>query len=229
MFLKLYPVGGQGKLSILPATRTRPWMKENPHVFKCGPITNCNSFGWDIVINHDVSILWAGGKGKETLIVHEGQEICHSNFGHGVLTFVVGYTWHTSPGWSLMVCPVPNSENDEWSTMSALIETDTLKYPFFPSLQFKRPGRWQVKAGTSIARVFPIQQKEVMECEPTIENEPEDFVEYRHWQAQSRTEMMASGKKEWQKFYHNIADYPVVKMKELRDARGTENTQLPDE
>lgn len=228
MFLKLYQVA-PSNLNIVPANRSRPWMKENPHVFKCGPVTNCNSFGWDIVTNTNTHVMWNGGKSKGDLIVFEGSEHCHSNFGCGVLTFAPGYTWHTSPGWSLMVCPVPNSENDSWSTMWALIETDTLKYPFFPSLQLKKPGRVIIPPNTAIARVIPIQQAEVMECEPTIENEPREFIEYRTWQADMRNQRNMKGSNEWQKFYHNMAEYPVVKMKGFKDARNIKDTKLSDE
>jgi hypothetical protein len=201
-------------------------MKENPHAFRCGPLANFNAFGWDIVINDSIQVLWNGGIHKNDLIIQEGHSICHSNFGHGVLTFVPRYTWHTPPGWSLSVCSVPNNENEIWSTIWALIETDKLKYPFFPSVQFKNPGRWRIEAGTAIARVFPIQQQEVMDVQPTIENEPKDFLEYREWQAQERT----AGGYKVQKFYHkNIAEYPVVKMKELKDERNTDNSKLSNE
>lgn len=224
MFLKLYSLG-PNHLSIEPAKRARPWMKDNPHVYRCGPVVNCNSFGWDIITNHKVSVMWNGGKNKDDLIVQEGHEICHTNFGHGVLTFAPRYTWHTSPGWSLMITPVPNNENDEWSTMWALIETDNLKYPFFPSIQFKKPGRWTLEPRTAIARVIPVQQSKIMDCQPTIEPEPDDFREYRNWQAQTR----AKGGYKVQKFYQdNIAEYPVVKMKDIKDERSIDNTQLPE-
>lgn len=225
MFLKLYSIG-QNRISVVPAARGRQWMKENPHAFRCGPLANFNAFGWDLVINEDVQILWNGGISKDDLTIAEGHPICHSNFGHGVLTFVLNYTWHTSPGWSLAVSSVPNNENDDWSTIWALIETDKLKYPFFPSVQFKKPGRWTIKSGTAIARVFPIQQQEVMDVQPVVEHEPLEYLEYRQWQAKTRTE----GGKKVHKFYHkNIADYPVVKMKELKDERSFDNTKLPNE
>lgn len=224
MFLKLYSIG-QNRIDVVPARRGREWMKENPHSFRCGPLANFNAFGWDLVIREDVQILWNGGPKKEDLTVDEGHPICHSNFGHGVLTFVLGYTWHTSPGWSLAVSAVPNNENDDWSTIWALIETDKLKYPFFPSVQFKKPGRWTIKADTAIARVFPIQQQEVMDVQPVIEHEPADYLEYRRWQAQTRSE----GGNKVQKFYKNLAEYPIVKMKEIKDERGPDNQELSNE
>jgi hypothetical protein len=224
MFLKLYSIGANN-ISVVPARRGRQWMKGNPHAFRCGPLANFNAFGWDLVINDDVQILWDGGPKKEALTIEKGHNICHSNFGHGVLTFVLGYTWHTSPGWSLAVSAVPNNENDDWSTIWALIETDSLKYPFFPSVQFKKPGRWTIKADTAIARVFPIQQQEIMDVQPVIEREPSEFLEYRRWQTNQRN----AGGYKVQKFYKNVAEYPVVKMKEPKDERSVDNTQLPDE
>lgn len=219
MFLKLYKISPYC-LSVEPAKRRREWMNENPHVYKCGPVTNCNSFGWDIITIEDHIIEWNGGTSKEDLTVKEGRHTCHSNFGHGVLTFNVGYTWHTPKGWSLYVTDIPNEPTREFQTISALIETDVLKYPFFPSITFKQPGVYNIPRNTAICRVFPVLLPQVVECSPTIENEPLDFLDYRLWQTKQRNEFKQdssqTGKKGWQRFYHNITTYPVIKMKEIK-------------
>lgn len=220
-FLKLYKIS-PFPMNIKPAQRRRGWMNENPHVYKCGPVTNCNSFGWDVLTIEDHVVEWNGGIKKEDLSVHQGLATTHSNFGHGVLTFNLGYTWHTPEGWSLYVTSPPNEPNDMFWTISAMIETDVLKYPFFPSITLKSPGKYTIPKDTVICRIFPVKLPEVVACEPTIENEPPEFLQYRMWQTNERNNFKndqgTNGtKKGWQKFYHNIANYPVIKMKEVKN------------
>ena len=217
----MYKISPQ-TMKVVPAQRRREWMNENPHVYKCGPVTNCNSFGWDVLTIEDHEIEWTGGTRKEDLIVHKGLATAHSNFGHGVLTFVLGYTWHTPEGWSIYVTSVPNEPNDQFLTISAMIETDVLKYPFFPSVTIKNAGKLTIKKDTAICRLIPIKISEVIECEPSVENEPSDFLEYRIWQTEERNKLKADKgtfgtKKGWQKFYHERANYPVIKMKNVKN------------
>jgi hypothetical protein len=219
MFLNLYKISST-PLKVVPAQRRRPWMNEHSHVYKCGPVTNCNSFGWDIMTIERHVVEWNGRNSKQDLVVHEGSATANSNFGHGVLTFNVGYTWHTPDGWSLYVTSVPNSYSPDFWTIDAMIETDILKYPFFPSVTLRKPGVYVIEENTAICRVFPIRLPEIIVCEPTITTEPQDFIEYRKWQAERRDlnkYLPPEIKEKWQKFYHDRANYPVVKMKEVKN------------
>jgi len=221
MFLKLYRISSS-PLNVVPAQRRRQWMNENPHVYKCGPVTNCNSFGWDVLTVEDHVVEWNGGTKKDDLVVHEGSVTAHSNFGHGVLSFNLGYTWHTPDGWSMYVTSIPNEPNETFTTISALIETDILKYPFFPSVTLKTAGTYTIKRDTAICRLFPIRMSEAVECEPSIEHEPPEFLEYRQWQTAERNKFKSEQgtfgtKKGWQKFYHERANYPVIRMKNVKN------------
>lgn len=219
MYMSLYQIAPT-TLNVIPASRRQKWMNDNPHVYKCGPVTNANAFGWDIVTTMDVKGIWDGTTSKDGLLVSEGSQIAHSNFGHGVLTFVTGYTFHTEQTWSLYITNIPNEENDTFKTMTALIETDTLKYPFFPSVILKKPGDFTIEKNTPICRIFPIQTTPVISCEPTITREPEDFLKYRQWQTEERDKNKSLPPEKierWQKFYHNIAKNPVIKMKEIKN------------
>jgi hypothetical protein len=218
MFLNLYQISPT-PLKVVPAQRRRPWMNENPHVYKCGPVTNCNSFGWDIMTVERHVVEWNGQPLNKDMVILEGST-AHSNFGHGVLTFNVGYTWHTPEGWSLYVTSVPNSYSPDFWTIDAVIETDVLKYPFFASVTFNKSGYYVIEENTPICRVFPIRLPEVIDCEPKIMAEPQEFREYRDWQTSLREQNKHQPKhlkEKWQKFYHNTAAHPVVKMKEVKN------------
>jgi len=221
LFLKLYPLVSEKKLfSLEPAVRTRDWMVKNPHSFKCFPITNCNSFGWDLFTSEEVTVKWNGGNKPSDLEVTVGQDIGKTNFGFGILTFHPGYTWHTSPEWSLMISPIPNQRNTVFSTISALVETCSLKYPFFVSVNLLVPGEHTIPARTPICRILPVKVNPVVACQPVIEQEPRDFIEYRMWQSNERTKFLNDPEekkksKGWQKFYASVADNVTIKMKEI--------------
>lgn len=231
-FLKLYPISNH-QCWVVPSESSRPWMKENPHVFKCGPVTNANSFGWDVLIPNEVSVSWNGGSHWKDLIVTQGGHIAKSGFGHGVLTFHPGYTWHTPAGWSLMVGPLPNYDHGPFKPMSALIETDKLKYPFFPSVTLLGPGEFTFPALTPICRVFPLQISAAIRCTPQILKEPKTFAEYREWQTQERFKLKTSDsyvaaskarpyrseKLGWKKFYRNLAEHPTIRMNKVKGAK----------
>lgn len=222
LFLRLYPlVPEEHQFYIEPSIRSRDWMIENPHSFKCFPITNANSFGWDILTPSDIEIEWNGGKKTADLIVTEGQHLAKTNFGFGIVTFHIGFTWHTSSGWSVMFSPVPNYNHESFSPITAIVESDKLKYPIFISAKLTKPGKTLIPKRTPICRVIPIKTVPAIECQPEIQQEPQDFLEYRNWQARERTSFLADKEKRkeckgWQKFYYEIAENPTVKMKEVK-------------
>ena len=222
LFLKLYPlVPKEHRCFIEPATRSREWMVENPHSFKCFPITNGNSFGWDVLTSMDITIEWNGGNKPADLVVTEGEVQAKTNFGFGIVTFHMGYTFHTSPDWSLMFGPIPNYDCMHFTPITAIVETDKLKYPTFYSVRMNLTGKVVLPARTPICRITPIKTIPAMNCQPEVLPEHADFLEYRSWQAKERTAFLSDPqrKKEtkgWQKFYYSVAENPTIKMKEVK-------------
>lgn len=161
------------------------------------------------------------------VIVQTKNRLAISNFGHGTFTFLTGYTFHTSLGWSLFVTPVPNTFNQVFVPFSALVETDELKYPLFVTVQLTNPGKYFISKDTPICRLMPVFSEPVIKCQPTIDTEPDEFVRYRAWQAAERKKFQntpefqsvknsrpyQSEKLGWQRFYDKIAKFPIFKMK----------------
>ena len=217
MILNLYPV--QPEICFIrSATRTRDWMKDIPHVYKCSPVTNCNSFGWDLLLSKDVEFEWEGGNAPSSLKVTNGNSIAMSNFGNGIITFAPGFTWQTEPNWSLMFMPVPNYLYKDIQPMSAVVETDKLKYPVHVSAHVHKPGKYTLKKYFPFCRILPVQIGPVVECQPMVKNEPQEFAEYRAWQKQERNKFVTTNEyrenKTWQKFYLNIIQNRTIKTKE---------------
>lgn len=221
IFLRLYPlIQKEHRCIIEPATRSREWMVENPHSFKCFPITNANSFGWDIFTSYEIDIDWNGGKRPSDLNVTKGEAQAKTNFGFGIVTFHLGYTFHTSPDWSLMFGPIPNYDHVYFDPLSALVETDKLKYPVFFSAKMKKTGKITLPAKTPLCRIVPVKTIPAINCQPELMSEPPDFFEYRMWQSKERTEFLNNPEKKkesngWQKFYYDIAENPTIKMKDI--------------
>ena len=215
-------------------------MQENAYSFRCAPLVNCNAFGWDILLPQEIRIVWNGGTSPNDLKVLTGDTFAKSNFGHGTVTFHVGYTWHTPSGWSLLVGPLPNFDHGPIRPLSALIETDVLKYPFFPSARLREPGEYLIPAATPICRVIPVQISPALDCEPSIEPEPREFNRYRAWQSSERRKLkestnyirikqelpFKSGKLGWKKFYQGVAKYPIIRMKNIISVIGDDQPKL---
>lgn len=221
IFLNLYPLVPLEQCCTLePAIRSRDWMVKNPHSFKCFPITNANSFGWDILTSIDIEIEWNGGKSSSDLIVTKGEAQARTNFGFGIVTFHLGYTFHTSKDWSLMFGPIPNYDHKHFDPITALVETDKLKYPVFFSAKLREKGKIVLPSKTPICRILPVKTVPAIDCQPKILQEPQEFLEYRMWQSKERTEFLNDPEKKkatkgWQKFYYDVAENPTIKMKEV--------------
>lgn len=226
LVFKLYSIN-EHTHKLVSANRHRDWQKENPFVFKCRPLNNASCFGWDLLSAEDIEVSWNGNTSMHDVVVTTKHKLAITNFGHGTFTFITGYTFHTSPGWSMLVTPIPNTFNQVFTPFSALVETDELKYPLFITVKLNSPGTHFIPTNTPICRMMPVFTEPVIKCEPIIDTEPDEFVKYRAWQAterkkfQSTPEFQAvkhsrpyrSEKFGWQRFYDKIAKFPVFKMK----------------
>lgn len=227
IWLRLYQINVQ-TVSVVPASRHRDWQKANPYSFKCRPMNNANCLGWDLLTSDDVVISWNSETSMHD-VTSNNTKVCISNFGHGTITFLTGYTFHTTPGWGLLVSPIPNYNHNKFVPYSALIETDELKYPLFITCKINRPGGYYLPKGTPICRIIPIKLEPTIKCNISIETEPDDFMEYRLWQAKERKQFQSteefqsvknscpyqSEKLGWQKFYDRIAKFPLFKSKSI--------------
>lgn len=227
IYLKLFQTAVQTVL-ITPANRHRDWQKTNPYSFKCRPLNNANCLGWDVLTNDTVTISWNGGTSMHDA-TSDNKNVCISNFGHGTITFLTGYTFHTSPGWGLLISPIPNYNHIDFIPYSALVETDELKYPLFITCKINTPGEYNISKNTSICRIIPINLEPTIKCNISIETEPDEFMEYRLWQAKERKQFQStvefqtikntipyqSEKLGWQRFYDKIAKFPLFKSKSI--------------
>jgi len=176
--IKIYPVVSDSvkSVDIIPATKTRDWFV--PHAYKCTPLTCANTIGWDLVLNETVIVEWDGGVYKENLTVIEGKG-AKSHFGMGTFTLDPGYVWRTDENMNLMVMPVPNTDNTDIQTMSAVIETDWLSYPWFLTIRVLNKGKTTIPKGTPVARVIPVNTGDTENTKIYRIDEPESIQDER--------------------------------------------------
>lgn len=205
MIVEGYTVA-QPQVDIVPARKDRDWFIN--HAYKCLPLSIANEYGWDLVTQEDISFLWKGGDLVSDMTTSKGE--AYSHFGMGTVTLRVGLIWKTNPGVSLIVMPPPNHPQTGYMTMTAVIETDELKYPWYVSLKSTDPGReTSIPAGTVIARVMPI----TLEKDLTLEllTEPAAVRETRLQHSAAR-DKEPNG---YLRFYHKNVQHKSVKSKML--------------
>lgn len=210
----LYKNFYSASLIIKECTRTREWMTNNPHSYRCTPLAIANEYGWDVITPYDIIVNWNGGKEKEDLIVEKPiNSYVNSHFGSGTITINPGIDIKTELGIYTMIIPVPNEFNNHFSTLSAIIETDKLDYPWFLTLKFLNTGKSVIKAGTRLARILPINinaSKSDLNYRD-ISTNPERISNEKLF-AETRRKSFENNNR-WTKQYINMVEYSKIKMK----------------
>jgi len=193
-------------LPIVSSKKQRQWMNDNVHSYRCVPLAIANTFGWDILLPEDLDVEWDGGSELTSIKIYGNNQIYQSHFGSGTFTIQVAYTWKTSDDHQIMLMPHPNPDQYDIMSLTAIVETDRLMYPWFVTCKVTRVGRYKLKAGTPIARVIPIKIGDIVDCNIKMSEEPEEYKNYRAWQTEERN----NSTKTWEKFYHKIARYTSI-------------------
>jgi len=205
---------------IVPGQSDRQWMDDfqNRFPYRCLPLVMANTTGWEILCPYDITIVWNGGVRKEDLVITKDEDpsvpIDHfaaSHFSHGVLTFHTGYMFRTPPGYAIWAQGAPNHVKDGIQSLSGLVQTDWLPFPFTMNWIMTRPGIVEFKKGEPFCFFQVIEHRMQEGIQPVIRNiydEPELFKQFETW-AKVRDEFNASlvnrdpeaVKESWQKFY----------------------------
>ena len=213
------------QLGIEAPIRYRSWF--NPHSYRCTPLAIANTMGWDLTLPIDVRVSWDGGFDPDNVKILEGGELVGSNFGIGTFTFdgMCGQSWLTPPGWSMQWGPIPNGDDIGVQAMTAIAETEWLKYPVFPTIKITHPGEFFLPKGTRIIRIQPVQIEPVAEGTITVRNEPDDRIPVRAEWTEDRDRQLREPeavRRQWIKRYFNGVRYRQV------DANPAINAFIPD-
>ncbi|MEW7010028.1 DUF6065 family protein [Lentilitoribacter sp. EG35] len=206
---------------IVPAGFKRGWMdkSENRSAYRCTPMIIANSSGWEILLPRSFRVHWNGGPKREDIQIEALDDsnyfkyLATSHFGGGVLTFLTGYLFQTSLGWTVSVRGAPNWPKDGVTALEGLIESDWLPFPFAMNWLFTRPGTVEFLKGEPYCFITPVPQLDLEYLVPkihSIKSNPELHGEFQAWK-KSRKDFndklfqhdQEALKKGWQRNYVN--------------------------
>ena len=176
MNLDVYAIGPSAQ-KLVVAPRRRHWMDAfaGQHPYRCLPLAIANTYGWQLLLPADVTVVWNGGMEASDITIDSScKHQVVSNFKRGVLTFDVSYIFRTPPGYHLLVTGPTNEFKDGVAPMTALIESDWLPYPFTFNYQLTHPGTFSWRAGEPYAQIAVVPATLQEQFEPKIRSLSED-------------------------------------------------------
>jgi hypothetical protein len=199
------------------APATRDWMEALPERFayRCLPLAIANQMGWEIPSPVAFAARWNGGPGEDAIELRfDGarSRFAQSHFGHGVLSFAVGFLFRTPPGHNLWVTGPANRPKDGIAPLEGLVETDWAPFSFTMNWRFTRADHEvRFAAGEPVARILPFPRGYLERFRPEIRALADDpaleqaFGDWRSARAEflveSRHEGFGAYGQGWQKDY----------------------------
>jgi hypothetical protein len=182
------------------APATRDWMDAvvDRHAYRCLPLNVANAHGWEVLWPFGFTAEWNGEPHPANLVLRDDDgrtppvTRVASHFGHGIVTFHVGYLFRTEPGYDLVAGGPMNRPRDGIAPLAGIVEADWLPFPFTMNWQMTRPGRVRFERGEPICSVFPMPRGLLEDVEPEIvalHDHPEVAAQLRDW-AQRRAALM---------------------------------------
>ncbi len=204
-------------MPIRTAERARDWIEELPERFayRCLPLAIANQVGWEILNPSAFTARWNGKDGLDAITIKfhgESSNLIGSHFGHGVLTFSLGYLFRTTKSHNLWVKGPANRPKDGISALEGIIETDWAPFTFTMNWQFTRKRQKVIfEKDEPIATVLPYPRHYVRKFDATQKNLNENaklyqqYVDWREQRMKFNEELQQSGseaaKQGWQRTY----------------------------
>jgi hypothetical protein len=217
-----YHLSGRRRLELEPAPVARDWMAgDGNQARRCLPMLIANQSGWLIRNPYAFRAIWDGGDSATATSVEpledvRGPEAVLSDFGFGIVTWLVPYVFRTPPGWNLLARGPANWPRDGASPLEGVVETDWTSATFTMNWKLTRPGQpVTFDAGEPFCMVVPQRRGELEAFDPQVRDvadEPEveagfeAFKRSRHeHQARQFAALFARGTEkmrgDWQRHY----------------------------
>jgi hypothetical protein len=132
----------------LSGLKKRGWFSS--HFYKCLPLAIGNAQGFVVSLPFEFNVMWNGGDDPKDILFKfedfdkkEKSKIdVSSHFGNGVFTINLPFIIKTPQNVDLMTTSPPNFLTPGLSPLSAVIETDNLKYTFGLSIKIDILNTW---------------------------------------------------------------------------------------
>ncbi len=175
---------------IRTADRKREWMDDTQDRFayRCLPLSIANQTGWEILSPAGFTARWNGKSGLPAIRIKfddEESPLIGSHFGHGVLTFTLGYLFRTTKAHNLWVKGPTNQFKDGIVALEGLIETDWTPFTFTMNWQFTRKRhKIRFEKDEPICTILPYPRHYIGKFEPklkVINENPKLYNQYVAW------------------------------------------------
>ena len=172
------------------AERSRDWIEALPERFayRCLPLAMANQAGWEILNQTPFTARWNGREGLDAISIKfdgEPNPLVGSHFGHGVLTFSLGYLFRTTKSHNLWVKGPANLPKDGIAPLEGLIETDWAPFTFTMNWHFTRKRhKVRFEADEPVATVLPYPRHYARKFDATLKNlneNPKLYQQYVDW------------------------------------------------
>ncbi len=174
-------------MPIRTADRRRDWMDALPERFayRCLPLAIANQIGWEILNPVPFTARWNGKAGLDAIRLSfdgEPSALIGSHFGHGVLTFSLGYLFRTTKAHNLWVKGPANCPKDGIAALEGIIETDWAPFTFTMNWQFTRKRhKVRFEKDEPIATVLPYPRHYLGKFDPVQKNLNENAKLYQQY------------------------------------------------
>ena len=172
------------------AQRGRDWIEALPERFayRCLPLAIANQVGWEVLNPAAFTARWNGKGGLDAIDIRfrgDPSPLVGSHFGHGILTFTLGYLFRTSKSHNLWVKGPANRPKDGIAPLEGVIETDWAPFTFTMNWQFTRK-RYKVtfEKDEPICCVLPYPRHYAAKFEPELRSLNENaklYEQYTRW------------------------------------------------
>jgi len=175
---------------IRTADRKREWMDDTQDRFayRCLPLSIANQTGWEILSPAGFTARWNGKNDLPAIKIKfddEESPLIGSHFGHGVLTFTLGYLFRTTKAHNLWVKGPTNQFKDGISALEGLIETDWTPFTFTMNWQFTRKRhKIRFEKDEPICTILPYPRHYIGKFDPklkVINENPKLYNQYVAW------------------------------------------------
>jgi hypothetical protein len=192
--LVAYKVGGTA-LPLRRAPLAREWMDQSSHryAYRCLPLVLGSQLGWELLCPADCVVSWNGGPAAGDVQIRffgTPDAAVQAHFGHGVLTFSLGYLFRTPPGIGLLCLGPANEPKPLIGPLEGFIDTDWSCYTFTMNWKFAAPGEAMFKRGEPVCRIVPFPRAWLERFDPVVREYsqmPEaERAEYDAWQKARR-------------------------------------------
>lgn len=179
--------------TIEPAGVRREWMDATTGKFayRCLPLSMANQLGWVVRAPGTFSAEWTGKPGMDALKLkftdsppHYQKQVA-SNFGHGIISFVLPWIFRTPPGVETLVRGPSNYWINGAHPLEGLVETDWISATVSMNYQVTVRNRevW-FRKGEPLCMLVPMRLELIEEMQPVrrdIQMNPQLYKEALEW------------------------------------------------